>query len=216
VPTWIPWVYFCGAPAVGLLARAVRAERRAALRLPKPTADVAPPPRRKAWRPPPRGFQAEGLRSEAGDLSTRAGLRARADARGRRKTRPRGKVTVVPEGGGGASTSAESSGSSEKKAASAAPRGSGSGSAAGDVVYARVETNGAKEADVTDCPYVDEVEEPRAGDDASEAGEDADVARGSENARRSARRAALRREVTALQRLKLRLEKVRDALVREK
>ena len=124
---------------------------------------------------------------------------------------------MVPEGGGGASTSAESSErSSEKKAASAAPRGSGSGSAAGDVVYARVETNGAKEAEVTDCPYVDEVEEPRAGDDASEAGEDADVARGSENARRSARRAEIRREVTALQRLKLRLEKVRDALVREK
>ena len=124
---------------------------------------------------------------------------------------------MVPEGGGGASTSAESSGSSEKKfsrTASAAPRGSGS--AAGDVVYARVETNGAKEAEVTDCPYVDEVEEPRAGDDASEAAEDADVARGSENARRSARRAEIRREVTALQRLKLRLEKVRDALVREK
>ena len=75
-------------------------------------------------------------------------------------------------------------------------------------------TNGAKEAEVTDCPYVDEVE-CVAGDDASEAGY-ADVARGSENARRSARRAALRREVTALQRLKLRLEKVRDALVREK
>ena len=128
-------------------------------------------------------------------------------------------MTVVPEGGGGASTSAESSGSSEKKfsrTASAAPRGSGSGSAAGDVVYARVETNGAKEAEVTDCPHVDEVEEPRAGDDASEAAEDADVARGSENARRSARRAEIRREVTALQRLKLRLEKVRDALVREK
>ena len=247
VPTWIPWVYFCGAPAVGLLARAVRAERRAALRLPKPTADVAPPPRRKAWRPPPRGFQAEGLRSEAGDLSTRAGLRARADARGR-LARPRGKVTVVPEGGGGGGASAESSGSSEKKAASAAPRGSGS--AAGDVVSSAVAdgrprgsltafatetestaatatrssrrerrfdargTNGAKEAEVTDCPYVDEVE-CVAGDDASEAGY-ADVARGSENARRSARRAALRREVTALQRLKLRLEKVRDALVREK
>jgi len=241
VPTWIPWVYFCGAPAVGLLARAVRAERRAALRLPKPTADVAPPPRRKAWRPPPRGFQAEGLRSEAGDISTRAGLRARADARGRRKTRPRGKVTVVPEGGGGASTSAESSErSSEKKAASAAPRGSGGGNdvSRGSRTAFATETestaatatrsfprerrfdargtNGAKEAEVTDCPYVDEVEEPRAGDDASEAGEDADVARGSENARRSARRAALRREVTALQRLKLRLEKVRDALVREK
>ena len=247
VPTWIPWVYFCGAPAVGLLARAVRAERRAALRLPKPTADVAPPPRRKAWRPPPRGFQAEGLRSEAGDLSTRAGLRARAGARGR-LARPRGKVTVVPEGGGGGGASAESSGSSEKKAASAAPRGSGS--AAGDVVSSAVAdgrprgsltafatetestaatatrssrrerrfdargTNGAKEAEVTDCPYVDEVE-CVAGDDASEAGY-ADVARGSENARRSARRAALRREVTALQRLKLRLEKVRDALVREK
>ena len=247
VPTWIPWVYFCGAPAVGLLARAVRAERRAALRLPKPTADVAPPPRRKAWRPPPRGFQAEGLRSEAGDLSTRAGLRARADARGR-LARPRGKVTVVPEGGGVASASVESSGSSEKKAStSAAPRGSGS--AAGDVVSSAVAdgrprgsrtafatetestaatatrsfrrerlrargTNGAKEAEVTDCPYVDEVEGV-AGDDASEAG-DADVALGPENARRSARRAALLREVTALQRLKLRLEKVRDALVREK
>ena len=146
---------------------------------------------------------------------------------------------MVPEGGGGASTSAESSErSSEKKAASAAPRGSGS--AAGDVVsrtafatetestaatatrsfprerrFDARGSNGAKEAEVTDCPYVDEVEGV-AGDDASEAGEDADVARGSENARRSARRAALRREVTALQRLKLRLEKVRDALVREK
>lgn len=257
VPTWIPWVYFCGAPAVGLLARAVRAERRAALRLPKPTADVAPPPRRKAWRPPPRGFQAEGLRSEAGDLSTRAGLRARAGARGR-LARPRGKVTVVPEGGGVASASVESSGSSEKKAStSAAPRGSGSAAGDTNVVSSAVaderprgsrtafatetETtaatatrssrrerlrargnlnpkpltlNGATEAEETDCPYVDEVEGV-AGDDASEAG-DADVARGSENARRSARRAALRREVTALQRLKLRLEKVRDALVREK
>ena len=67
---------------------------------------------------------------------------------------------------------------------------------------------------MTDCPYVDEVEGV-AGDDASEAG-DADVALGPENARRSARRAALRREGTALQRLKLRLEKVRDALVRGK
>jgi hypothetical protein len=28
VPTWIPWVYFCGSPAVGLLARRVRATSR--------------------------------------------------------------------------------------------------------------------------------------------------------------------------------------------
>jgi hypothetical protein len=26
VPTWIPWVYFCGGPAVGLLGRQVWAE----------------------------------------------------------------------------------------------------------------------------------------------------------------------------------------------
>lgn len=25
VPTWIPWVYFCGSPAVGNLARKIRA-----------------------------------------------------------------------------------------------------------------------------------------------------------------------------------------------
>lgn len=24
IPTWIPWVYFCGAPAVGMLGRKVR------------------------------------------------------------------------------------------------------------------------------------------------------------------------------------------------
>ena len=90
VPTWIPWVYFCGAPAVGLpgASRARRAPRRA----PAPQADggrraspaekgVAP----AAARVPSRGPTLGGW----GPIHTR-GLRARAGARGR-LARPRGE-----------------------------------------------------------------------------------------------------------------------------
>jgi hypothetical protein len=99
VPTWIPWVYFCGAPAVGLLSRAVRAELRATLQLAKPTADVSPPKRKKAWRPPPRGFQAQGNRLEGGRefLAPGAAGGQRDLLLGQRDSRPRGKVTVVAE-----------------------------------------------------------------------------------------------------------------------
>jgi len=130
VPTWIPWVYFCGAPAVGLLSRAVRAELRATLQLAKPTADVSPPKRKNKWRPPPRGFQAQGNRLEGGRefLAPGAAGGQRDLLLGQRDSRPRGKVTVVAEKktqrfGGGADAR---DGSSEAVSA-----GSGSGSRSG-------------------------------------------------------------------------------------
>jgi hypothetical protein len=83
IPSWIVWVYFGGSPAVGLLSRFVRAEIRKKMHLPKPVTNVLPPPRKKQWRPPPRGFQAEGVTTlEKGTEAERA---------------PRGKLTVVME-----------------------------------------------------------------------------------------------------------------------
>lgn len=84
IPTWIPWVYFCGATAVGLLSRAVRADLRATLGLQTPTCEVAVASPKKAWRPPPRGNQ-RGKRSGATAVEQTA----------------RGKMTViaVPVGG---------------------------------------------------------------------------------------------------------------------
>ena len=40
IPTWIPWVYFCGAPAVGNLSRQLRNELRDLSGLPGPTTRV--------------------------------------------------------------------------------------------------------------------------------------------------------------------------------
>ena len=50
IPSWIPWVYFCGAPAVGNLSRQVRNELRTMNDLPGPTTRVTAYARRK-WRP---------------------------------------------------------------------------------------------------------------------------------------------------------------------
>ena len=260
VPTWIPWVYFCGAPAVGLLARAVRAERRAALRLVRPTADVArrgegerrgarrrggrsktrayarrlgtdrhtrraPSARRRAG--PTRAAEGEGDRGSGGRRRHRA--RAwRAPGALRKKPPPRPRRGARLRRGRHQRRFLRRRGRTSARFSNGVRDGDGDDGRDGDAfvttrAWSRARgnlnpkpltLNGATEAEETDCPYVDEVDSV-AGDDASEAG-DADVARGSENARRSARRAALRREVTALQRLKLRLEKVRDALVREK
>ena len=224
VPTWIPWVYFCGSPAVGLLARTVRADLRATLQLPKPTADVAPPPRKKAWRPPPRGFQAEGLRSEAGGVPTGA-----ADVGARDQlARPRGKVTVLVEGFGGgggggganasaASTRAEKRDPPESALFSAAPgfekKSSPAASNKHDAPSSTVArgssvprtTNASRRGVWTNGDFF--------GRDKRKGGDGARGAR--ESARRAARRDALQREVTALQQLKLRLEDVHDALVRK-
>jgi len=50
IPSWIPWVYFCGAPAVGNLSRQVRNELRTMNDLPGPTTRVTAYARRK-WQP---------------------------------------------------------------------------------------------------------------------------------------------------------------------
>jgi len=55
IPAWIPWVYFCGSPAVGLLSRAVRRELRCdfvLLRFARPTR--AQTPRSGRFRNPTR------------------------------------------------------------------------------------------------------------------------------------------------------------------
>ena len=223
VPTWIPWVYFCGAPAVGLLARAVRAEIRAALQLPAPTADVAPPPRKKAWRPPPRGFQLGGPRSEAGAPPTGA---ASVGARGH--VRPRGKVTVLVEGGGGggldAKARAASTGAEKTKrndppeppfSRASKPRAPPSTAAR----HSSVPRSASRPtgATATDARATGESRRDVGTDgDGAEEGKGEDGARGDgERDRRAARRDALRREVIALQQLKPRLELVLDELVRE-
>ena len=224
VPTWIPWVYFCGSPAVGLLARTVRADLRATLQLPKPTADVAPPPRKKAWRPPPRGFQAEGLRSEAGGVPTGA-----ADVGARDQlARPRGKVTVLVEGGGGggldAKARAASTGAEKTKrndppeppfSRASKPRAPPSTAAR----HSSVPRSASRPtgATATDARATGESRRDVGTDgDGAEEGKGEDGARGDgERDRRAARRDALRREVIALQQLKPRLELVLDELVRE-
>ena len=91
IPSWIIWVYFCGSPAVGLLARRVRAELRSTLLLPTPVIDVQPPSKKKTWRPPPRGFQAEGL-----SMDKNGGVEGANRVVDVERT-PRGRVTVVLE-----------------------------------------------------------------------------------------------------------------------
>jgi hypothetical protein len=96
IPSWIPWVYFCGAPAVGNLSRAVRRELRSVLALQRPTCEVSVAPAKKAWRPPPRG-NARGVRVTSGATAV--------------EQPPRGKMTVLlpqvagrgDESGGGVS-----------------------------------------------------------------------------------------------------------------
>jgi hypothetical protein len=56
IPSWIPWVYACGGPAVGNLSRTVRAKLRSLLKLCGPVCRVPIYESRPSWRPPPRGF----------------------------------------------------------------------------------------------------------------------------------------------------------------
>ena len=248
VPTWIPWVYFCGSPAVGLLSRAVRAELRTTLQLAKPTADVSPPKRKKAWRPPPRGFQAEGARAEGGREFLTPGAvneRGQRDARGLRDPRPRGKVTVVAEkkrfGGGADARDGPEAGSggsgvsandvSNIFSSDGAFFSDGSNAPRRSFAATNVRRASGSEPRQTIAPGESESREPlsrraRAEGDGKKTERkktvlkrlgDAERVRLEPETRdaRRARRAALRREVSALQRLKLRLEKVRDALVRK-
>ena len=107
VPTWIPWVYFCGAPAVGLLARAVRAERRAALRLPADGGRRASPAEKgvapAAARVPSRGptlggwgpihtRRAPSARRRAGPTRAAEGEGDRGSGGRRRRERERGEL----------------------------------------------------------------------------------------------------------------------------
>ena len=56
IPSWIPWVYACGGPAVGNLSRTARGKLRAFLNLAGPVCRVPIYESRPSWRPPPRGF----------------------------------------------------------------------------------------------------------------------------------------------------------------
>ena len=72
IPSWIPWVYACGGPAVGNLSRTARGKLRAFLNLAGPVCRVPIYESRPSWRPPPRGFdprtfRASGVKRNAGD-----------------------------------------------------------------------------------------------------------------------------------------------------
>lgn len=72
IPSWIPWVYACGGPAVGNLSRTARGKLRALLNLAGPVCRVPIYESRPSWRPPPRGFdprtfRASGVKRNAGD-----------------------------------------------------------------------------------------------------------------------------------------------------
>ena len=63
IPSWIPWVYACGGPAVGNLSRTVRGKLRAFLNLAGPVCRVPIYESRPRWRPPPRGFDPRTFRA---------------------------------------------------------------------------------------------------------------------------------------------------------
>jgi len=63
IPSWIPWVYACGGPAVGNLSRTSRGKLRAFLNLAGPVCRVPIYESRPSWRPPPRGFDPRTFRA---------------------------------------------------------------------------------------------------------------------------------------------------------